>query len=167
MGNYTVDQLNAMHINEVMNVCSAMGIKRYVKRNRRHKEDMINDIIEAQSAVAEAAIEDTRQADDGRGHATSQRCSDDAKLGYISGAKPGVLVAFKYRMRDGGVKYKTAAVANNDPASRILRVKTKLGTWYTVKYDDVAWVRTQGKWPRGIFQLLKEGVQHACGQDHE
>ena len=75
----------------------------------------------------------------------------EKKLSYIEGAKAGTLVAFK---TDNG-KIKSAMIVKRSTKNRKFKLETKYGASFIVPFDDVIWVRTNKRWPKGVYQLLK------------
>ena len=73
------------------------------------------------------------------------------KMPYIENAEIGALVAFK--LSNG--KVKSAKIAKKSSAKRRLKLETEYGANYIASYDDVIWVRTGNRWPRGVYKLLK------------
>lgn len=70
---------------------------------------------------------------------------------YLKDAKVGALIAFKL---DNG-KVKSAKIIKKSTSKRRLKVETEYGAVYIVSYDDVLWVRTGKRWPRGVYRALK------------
>lgn len=73
------------------------------------------------------------------------------KMHYIENIEVGVLVAF--RLSNG--KVKSAKVTRKSTKNRKLKLETDYGAEYIVSYDDIVWVRTGKRWPRGVYKLLK------------
>lgn len=73
------------------------------------------------------------------------------KMSYIENIEIGTLVAF--RLSNGRVK--SAKVTRKSSKNRKLKLETDYGAEYIVSYDDVIWVRTGKRWPRGVYRLLK------------
>lgn len=73
------------------------------------------------------------------------------KMPYIENVKIGTLVAF--RLPNG--KVKSAKVIRKSTKNRKLKLETNYGAKYIVSYDDIIWVRTGKRWPRGVYRLLK------------
>lgn len=84
--------------------------------------------------------------------------TDDVDVGqktsYIENAEVGTLVAF--RLSSG--KVKSAKIIKKSSKKRMLKVETEYGAQFIVYYDDVIWVRTGARWPRGVYNLLKGTV---------
>lgn len=70
---------------------------------------------------------------------------------YIENVSTGTLVAF--RLHNG--KVKSAKVERKSTKRRALKVVTEYGAEYIIGFDDVLWVRTGKRWPRGVYNLLK------------
>ena len=78
----------------------------------------------------------------------------DVKLWYINNAKQGTIVAFKTNI-NGYERVKSAAVTNINRSRQLLKLTTKYGVEYIVRFCDVVWVKTGSRWPRAIYNLLK------------
>lgn len=78
-------------------------------------------------------------------------CLTEDKLKYISNVEPGTLVAFKTSEN----KAISAKVVNRSTKNRKLKLVTAYGKEYVVSFDDVLWVRTGSRWPRGVYEMLK------------
>lgn len=75
----------------------------------------------------------------------------DQKMSYVERIEIGTIVAF--RLSNG--KVKSAKVTNKSTKNRKLKLETDYGAEYIVSYDDIVWVRTGKRWPRGVYNLLK------------
>lgn len=73
------------------------------------------------------------------------------KMPYIEQAAIGTIIAF--RLPNG--KVKSAKIINKSSKNRKLKLETEYGAIYVVSYDNVIWVRTGLRWPRGVYRLLK------------
>lgn len=80
----------------------------------------------------------------------------EQKMPYIENAEIGALVAF--RLASG--KVKSAKIIKKSSKKRKLKLETEYGATYVVSYDDVVWVRTGARWPRGVYKLLKGTVNN-------
>lgn len=78
----------------------------------------------------------------------------EQKMSYIENIDIGTIVAF--RLSSG--KVKSAKVTRKSTKNRKLKLETDYGAEYIVSYDDVIWVRTGKRWPRGVYKLLKGQV---------
>lgn len=76
---------------------------------------------------------------------------DENKLSYIEKAVPGTIVAF--RLPEG--KVKSAKIAKKSSKNRRFKLETSYGAEYIVSYDDIVWVKTNKRWPRGVYNLLR------------
>lgn len=75
----------------------------------------------------------------------------EQKMQYVEGIEIGTLVAF--RLSSG--KVKSAKVIRKSTKNRKLKLETDYGAVYIVSYEDVVWVRTGKRWPKGVYRLLK------------
>lgn len=81
-----------------------------------------------------------------------KRADSGDKLWYMEGARIGVMVAFE--LRNGQVL--TGKVTYKDDDLQQLRVVTKRGTVFDLRYSDVLWVNTNnGRWPKAIYRRMK------------
>ena len=84
------------------------------------------------------------------------------KMPYIENVEIGTLVAF--RLSNGRVK--SAKVTRKSTKNRKLKLETDYGAEYIVSYDDIVWVRTGKRWPRGVYNLLK-GLVDENGKEEQ
>ena len=73
------------------------------------------------------------------------------KMPYIENIEIGTIVAF--RLSNG--KLKSAKAMRKSTKNRKLKLETDYGAEYIVSYDDIVWVRTGKRWPRGVYNELK------------
>ena len=78
----------------------------------------------------------------------------EQKMTYIENISIGTIVAF--RLPNGRVK--SAKVMKKSTKNRKLKLETDYGAEYIVSYEDIIWVRTGKRWPRGVYKLLKGQV---------
>ena len=110
----------------------------------------------------------------GRGHMTKEQLvqaiasatggeaaetSDDVssgsnKMKYVENAEIGTIVAFK--LPDGRVK--SAKIERRSTSRCKLKLVTQYGAEFVVPYEDIIWVRTTKRWPKGVYNLLKGRV---------
>lgn len=129
------------------------------------KEQLIDAILGAEvvqttdkpeSAKDECKVDNHDGADaevkDEKGSADTESNVDmKQKMPYIENVEIGTLVAFRL----SNDKVKSAKVVKKSTKNRKLKVETNYGATYIISYDDVVWVRTGKRWPRGIYKLLK------------
>lgn len=84
------------------------------------------------------------------------------KMPYIENIEIGTLVAF--RLSNG--KVKSAKVTRKSTKNRKLKLETDYGAEYIVSFDDIVWVRTGKRWPRGVYKLLK-GLVDENGKEEQ
>lgn len=77
---------------------------------------------------------------------------DKSKLKYIEECKEGTLIAF--RLSNG--KIKTGKITKRNKNNQKLKVETEYGAIFVLEFKDVLWVKSNGRWPKGIYNLLKK-----------
>lgn len=139
------------------------------------KEQLIDAILRAKSAkVSEqenAADENLQSANDeckvdnhecenvevedkDENESAGVQVNMEQKMSYIENIDIGTIVAF--RLSNG--KVKSAKVTRKSTKNRKLKLETDYGAEYIISYEDVVWVRTGKRWPRGVYKLLKGQV---------
>ena len=117
----------------ITNIMAASG-------NGKSDVDEIND----QSAIDECKSDD------------QVHINMEQKMRYIENVELGTIVAF--RLANGRVK--SAKVVKKSTKSRKLKLETNYNAEYIVSYDDIIWVRTGKRWPKGVYELLKGKVDN-------
>jgi len=125
-----------------------------VENNKQ--EDVVSN---PQSAKDEYKIdnrecENVEVEDKVENESTGVKVNMEQKMSYIENIDIGTIVAF--RLSNG--KVKSAKVARKSTKNRKLKVETDYGAEYIVSYEDIIWVRTGKRWPRGVYKLLKGQV---------
>lgn len=129
------DELNC---DELRVLAKRYGIQRYTNHRRIKKEDLIRSLLKR-----DAVIEFERSRKMAREGA-------ERKVQYLDTAEIGTLVAFAFK---GGAK--SAKIINRSTKDRKLEVETEYGAKLTIDYEDVLWIKTGTRWPKGIYNLLK------------
>lgn len=73
------------------------------------------------------------------------------KMRYVENAEIGTIVAFKLP----GMKVKSAKIIRKSTKNRKYKVETAYGTDFVISFDDIIWVKTNKRWPKGVYNLLK------------
>lgn len=128
------------------------------------KEDLIEAILKAETMGIEIkqneSAEDEQEVDNQisvevinkeEKEITNIEIDMKQKMNYIENVSIGTLLAF--RLSNG--KVKSAKVIRKSTKNRKLKVETNYGAEYIISYDDVIWVRTGKRWPKGVYNLLK------------
>ncbi len=174
---------------EVMSIAKELNIPRYKGKSERTKDELIENILEVQNeddtqeatSVSDEKTEQVEQpvekketgkkqskvVEEAKKLQDKQKLTDEEraekKFGYIEGAKVGTLVAFK---TDNG-KIKSAMIVKRSTKNRKFKLETKYGAQFIVSFDDVIWVRTNKRWPKGVYQLLKGIDESEVTEDGE
>ena len=146
MSSETLQSKNCKELREI-----AKGLK-IQGRWDMTKEELITNIM----AASENGKSDVDEINDQ--NITDECKSDDQvhinmeqKMRYIENVELGTIVAF--RLANGRVK--SAKVVKKSTKSRKLKLETNYNAEYIVSYDDIIWVRTGKRWPKGVYELLK------------
>lgn len=167
------EMLNAKTRKELRKVATELQI---VGRWEMNKEQLIDAILRANSAknseqkiVANENLQSAKDEDKIDNHnATNENVEVEdksenesanvinleQKLTYVKNVDIGTIIAF--RLSNG--KAKSAKVTRKSTKNRKLKVETDYGAEYIISFDDVIWVRTGKRWPRGVYKLLKGQV---------
>lgn len=177
MSKYSREQLAEMKVAELKSICKENGIKHYNGKNRYTKQQMIEAIIVAfpeeeqqEEQKEEQQVEETVKKLEDNPKVKESKCNEEEvkntedaeskRKAYVENVAIGTIVAF--RTPDG--KVKSAKVINKFSISNYKRLKleTKYGAIYIIKYEDVIWVKTGKRFPRGVYNLLKgiETIEH-------
>lgn len=151
--------LMVMKVTELKQICKEGGIKHYNGKNCFKKIELVEAILRAEGKVEddiESAKDETKN-DDHDAEAVSNKKHTAAiidmeqKMPYIEQAAIGTIIAF--RLPNG--KVKSAKIIKRSTKNRRFMVETEYNAQYVVEYDNVVWVRTGDRWPRGVYKLLK------------
>lgn len=80
----------------------------------------------------------------------------ESRKEYVRNAEKGTIMAFK--LPDGRVK--SAKMVERSLKRERLKMETAYGKQYTIDFKDVIWVKTGGRWPKGVFNLLKRNAKN-------
>ena len=151
MSSETLQSKNCKELREI-----AKGLK-IQGRWDMTKEELITNIM----AASENGKSDVDEIND---QSAIDECKSDdqvhinmeQKMRYIENVELGTIVAF--RLANGRVK--SAKVVKKSTKSRKLKLETNYNAEYIVSYDDIIWVRTGKRWPKGVYELLKGKVDN-------
>lgn len=116
-----------------------LGAEKNVEVTESAKE---NDKVDNPDAEVENKIENK---------STNIDVDFEGKMQRIKAIEIGTLVAFK--LSNG--KVKSAKVTRKSSKNSRLQVETEYGASYIINYEDVIWVRSGKRWPRGVYMMLK------------
>lgn len=152
------EELQKMKCRELFKLATSMGIKGAWDMK---KAEVIEAILGAEKSaeVAESAKENIK-IDNPNVEVENKTQKESAnivvvdfegKMRRIEAIEIGTLVAFK--LSNG--KVKSAKVVRKSSKNRKLKVETEYGASYIINYEDVIWVRSGKRWPRGVYMMLK------------
>jgi hypothetical protein len=80
---------------------------------------------------------------------------------YIHNAEEGLIVAFRlnFTAKSGLqlTKVISGKILENNKEEEVYIVETRNGLKYCVPYPSVVWVKTGGRWPKGVYDEMKQG----------
>lgn len=117
-----------------------------VENTVRPENESAKDECKVDNHESNAEVEDKVEKE-----SASAEVDMKQKMPYIENIEVGTLVAF--RLSNG--KVKSAKVTRKSTKNRKLKLETDYGAEYIVSFDDIVWVRTGKRWPRGVYKLLK------------
>lgn len=126
--------------------------------------EVVKTTNESKSAKDECKIDNHKEVVEAEDKAEKESAGIDMKqkMPYIENIEVGTLVAF--RLSNG--KVKSAKVTRKSTKNRKLKLETDYGAEYIVSYNDIIWVRTGKRWPRGVYKLLK-GLVDENGKEEQ
>lgn len=172
-------ELEAKTVDELRKICKERGISYYEGGKRLAKGPMIDKLLEA---TKETDTEKKKEEPAKKSEKTEKKSSKkvepvkteeeiaaeeaerlERKKKYVEQAVVGTIVAFK--LPSG--KVISAAITRKSTKGRKFMVETKYGAEYKISFDDVLWVRTNKRWPKGVYQLFKQNVKAEVNEDGE
>lgn len=157
---YTKEELGSKNLKELYEIGGSLGISKYAHGARKSKAVIINEII-GNSMTSKVTDNATNEVIDVEivNESTSEKSEmkvdeviiSQSRVKYIESATVGTLVAF--RLSNGRVK--SAKIVKKSTSKRKFMVETKYGAQFIVSYDDVIWVKTGTRWPKGVYNLMK------------
>lgn len=162
----TRENLNEMNVENLRKYASSVGVK---KIRSFKKAELIEEVIKVCSE--EDVTDDIGSVDNLSSQPVEVLTDEDLTnfdefeetkvideveqankhLEYIENAEVGTIVAFRV-----GDKVKSAKIINRSSARRKLKLETAYGRIYVVDYDDIIWVKTSSRWPRGVYELFSK-----------
>lgn len=141
----TREQLEKMNKQELKTICEENNIPHYHGKNIFRKGEMVEAILLSEEAVQTEGTADANTQ-------SSVDTDDGSKVDRINNAPIGTLIAF---YEPGTSKANTAKITNRNKKKGLIKCETQYGKEFIVPFDNIMWVKTGNRWPRGVYQLLK------------
>lgn len=119
-----------------------------VESEEPQKNKSVGGIKRIESAEVKNVIDDKAEVVESE---TKEKETDSNKSKYLEAIQIGTIVAYKY----GEGKAKSAKVVKKSIKNRKLQVETSYGAVNVISFDDVLWVKTGKRWPKGIYNMFK------------
>lgn len=139
------EELKKMIKKDITGISKNYNLKRYRGKNELSKEELIENILSYEY--------DTECSEDKDKKDLSSDI-DEVKIRYIKTASIGTLVAFK--TQNG--RAKSAKILKRSTKRRVLKVETKYNKQFIIPFEDVIWIKTGTRWPKGVYKLFKGTV---------
>ena len=144
-----------MKVDDIRKYASSLGIK---KIRTFKKLELIDEIIKVQNEItSDESVPEKTELETEENEIKSEKVEiseEDRiyrKLKYVENADIGTIVAFKPEIG----KVKSAKIIKKSTKNRKLKLETSYGAQFVISYDDVIWVKTTQRWPRGVYNMLK------------
>lgn len=165
----TRENLNEMNVENLRKYASSVGVKKIRSFKKAElieevikacsEEDVVDDVevfgTDEEIAVLNTECEKESELDTvdefEEAKVIDETEQANKHLEYIENAEVGTIVAFRV-----GDKVKSAKIINRSSARRKLKLETAYGRIYVVDYDDIIWVKTSSRWPRGVYELFSK-----------
>lgn len=154
------DELLELKRDELVDICKGYGLPHCRGKNRLRKDELVETILKAEctegstetkSAVDKGKVDNHEVVEvEVKEEKESTDDIDEQKLSYIERAEVGTIIACTI---DG--KVRSAKIVKRSTKKRRFMVETAYGAQHIVPYENVIWVRTGNKWPRGVYRALK------------
>lgn len=147
----TRNELENMTKENVAKVAKDLSVKRYKGKSMLSKKELIDGICKAMESNDDVA--DAKKAISEAGEQEKKVEIDrDTKDERIISAPLGTLIAF-YEPETN--KLNTAKLTNRNKVKRLIKCETQYGKEFLVPFENIRWVKTGSRWPKGIYNELK------------
>lgn len=156
---FTREDFESLTVDQLRKLCKGNNISYYKNSKRITKSEMIDKLLcikiikKEESKPFELPNETLEEIERNKKYENKKK--------YIENAKIGSIVAF--RLPDG--KVISAAIVKRSTKGRKFMVETKYGIEYKISFDDVIWVRTGKRWPKGVYLLFKKNIKNEVNEN--
>lgn len=151
------EQLEIMKVEELRNLCKENGIGIYKGKNRLTKSELVQKLIGLGENDSKK-VEHKKPEDLEKEPVPPEKVAKleeerkERKRKYVENATIGTIVAFTLP----GGKTISSAIVKKSTKGRKFLVETKYGSEHKISFDDVIWVKTSKRWPKGVYKLFKK-----------
>lgn len=151
-------ELESKTVDELRKICKEAGISYYENGKRIKKAEIIERLTASSEKDSSDEVSGTEQVQE-----LTEEERMERKKKYIEEATIGTIVAFK--LPSG--KVISAMITKKSTKGRKFMVETKYGAEFKIAFDDVLWVRTNKRWPKGVYQLFKKNDGKVVSENGE
>lgn len=166
----TKEALEKKTVKELRDIAKEKNI---VGRWDMTKGNLVKSILEADSVsnnedcsakeekkIVNKTVKETKEEVKESKNETSVSFNKEDRLQYVYNMPIGTIVAFT-----DGKKVRSAKVVKRSCSKRRLKLETKSGQEYIISFDDVIWVKTGQRWPRGVYNLFAGGNKNGTKKE--
>lgn len=114
----------------------------------------VEEVAETTTTAEETVEKDEKQTESVEVENQKKEVNEEVRKKFVVDAMPGAIVAFK-----DGKRVRSAMVMRKNTKKELLKLENKVGQEFIVSYNDVIWVRTSKRWPKGVYNLLTGGTE--------
>lgn len=148
-------------------ICKELGIPCYVGKNIITKDQMIDRIMEHEEKVSIPVVEEKEVVEESakeekqeiknvfsvdNSEEIERQRKERKKAYFIDNVTVGMIVAF--REPETG-KLNTAMIQKISYKKEKLKLETQYKAQFIISFDDVVWLKTNGRFPKDVYEELK------------
>lgn len=156
-------------VKELTEICKENKIQHYKKNRKLNKAELIDAIIASGVNVENnESVKDEKEIKGAVVKENAETVEDESastsgKECYLQNLELGTIVAITI---NAGKKVISAKVVKKSTTKKKLMCETSYGQQYIVDWEDVLWVKTGNRWPKGVYRLFS-GNDKKVGSDNE
>lgn len=166
------EELELSKTTELQSMCKDRGISIYRGKGRLNKTELIEALVaygmehpdsevetvsspelkeELKDIVKDNPVPDVKEVNGNEITQVAPWVVGDKDV-FIEKAEVGTLMAFL----DSNGKPRSGKMVNRSAKRRMVKLVTEYDAEYTVSYDMILWVKFGTRWPKTVYQMLKE-----------
>lgn len=159
--------LQSKTVKELTEICKENKIQHYKRNKKLNKAELIDAIIASgvnvENVENNESVKDEKEIKGAVETVENESASTSGKECYLQNLELGTIVAITI---NAGKKVISAKVVKKSTTKKKLMCETSYGQQYIVDWEDVLWVKTGNRWPKGVYRLFS-GNDKKVGSDNE
>lgn len=150
------EELEKLTIPSLLRLATVMNVRGRWKMKKEQLVDILagrpkleRKAVTVKKAVKQNTLEEVLATEEEWAEKAPKEAVTKNKHDYIESAKIGTIIAFKVTDK------KALSGKIEEIGKSQFLVKTKNGVLFTVKKENVLWVKTTSRWPKGVYLALK------------